>query len=212
MLPHLYESGLYRDADRHGEALCWAVADCRGRTFERTPERTLLSKSHVLLDSADKPLAQRGHGPEAGTAQLLVLLTRGPRTQAWVLSRHALLHLPREASLSVRVRTAKHTPQTNFVLTELSLRTPEGRAWRETVAPLAAERALVQWRAASLTEGAQVFPPLPSLCSLANAAAPYEYPSKRMLAEWLKGKVLSIPHDPSLGSTATHAAGLRRAN
>ena len=50
------------------------------------------------------------------------------------------------------------------------------------------------------------------MCSLVNSAAPYEYPSKRMLAEWLKGKVLSIPPDPSFGSTAQHASHLRLAN
>lgn len=189
---HVYESGLYRDSPR-GTAVCWAVVDGRGRTFEPTPEHTTLARPHPLVDERGVELTWKGTGSEAGKALLAVLRSCNGTTTAWVLSRHLLL-----------ARTPKH------VLTELTFQTPAGPGWVKSVAPAAALRAFDIWRNAPLSQGEPALLPLPTLCSATAAAYPYEYPSKRMLAEWLKAKCLLIPKDPSFESTYLHSASLRR--
>ena len=189
---HVYESGLYRDSSQ-GPAVCWALVDAQGRTFEHTPERTTLARPHPLVDESGIELTLRGSGREAGKALLVVLRSCGSATTAWVLSRHPLL-----------ARTPKHA------LTELVFQTPAGQGWEKVVAPAAALRAFDIWRSKVFATSEPAFLPLPTLCSATAAAHPYEYPSKRMLAEWLKAKCLLIPKDPSFGSTYLHAAGLRQ--
>jgi len=207
---HLYESGIYRD--RAGETVYWAVADSRGRTFEKTPEHTELTRFHPLLDALNLDLSKRGSGPEAGTVQLLALSARLELTEVWALSWHAHLHIPRDNPLGLKARVRPVPLNKNrHVLTRIELQTPEGRAWENTVAPATVLQALAIWRTLKVEDGKPALIPLPTLCSAANAAAPYEYPSRRMTAEWVKKEFLAIPSDPSLQSTFQHIA-LRRVN
>lgn len=192
MRPHLYESGAYRDSSR--QLVRWAVADAVGRLAEVLPERVKAPRACALLDSTGVPLHLRGVGSEYGIARLVVLRGQAPSVKAAVLAYHPRLRFSPGSSSS-------------YTLSRVEFPMFAQQAWQREGASFAVLCALFRWRELEFSELELVQPPLPTGCVAAEAAPPYEYPSKRMLAEWLKGECLDVPSDPSLAQTLAHHAG-----
>jgi hypothetical protein len=169
--------------------------------FEHTPEGTVLSKSVGITDESGYVLSIRGTGRETGVVVLIALETQGTQTCARILSRH------------VQSFRRKNGAITRYLLTDVRVATPEDGNWASKVAPRAAYLGLKRWSSLPSAAGLPVDPPLPhDLNAAARVSHPYEYPSKRLMAEWLKAEHLKVPADPSLGSTFSHYAEFRPLN